>query len=625
MLNSISQGTNYSEPCIRNNLESVVVRFAGDSGDGVQMIGGCFSTSTAKNGNDLATFPDFPAEIRAPAGTTYGVSAFQINFGARRIKTSGDEPDVLVALNPAALRVELPALRRGGLLIVDEGAFTQRTLKKAGYQDSPFNSGDLDGYRLLKVNVSALTLQALKPLNLTKAESLQCKNMWVLGLTYWLFSRNTEATEKWLEQKFSNQRSIADANIAALKAGNAYGETTELSPDMSVFSIDPAPLARGAYRSITGSEAMAWGLIAGSNLVSLSPFFASYPITPASPVLHILSKLTHLNVSIHQAEDEIAAVCMAIGASYAGHLGITSSSGPGISLKSEAISLAVACELPLVVINTQRAGPSTGMPTKTEQADLLQAIYGRHGESPVAVLASRSPADCFDVAIEAIRIATQFMTPVFVLSDGYISNAAQPWLIPNLDDYQPVPVEFLSASDGQGPFDRDSKTLARNWVRPGTAGLEHRIGGLEKDEFTGAISYDAQNHQRMVTLRSEKISRIADFLPEQSVEAGPEKGELVVVGWGSSFGAISRAVSISIEEGKSVAHIHLRNLWPLPRNLGKLLSRYRNILVPELNTGQLRSILRDQLLVDAKGFNKVSGQPFKIMELREIITQVVGG
>ena len=603
----------------REPLESVVVRFAGDSGDGIQLTGNRFAAVTALAGNDLATFPDFPAEIRAPVGTTYGVSAFQINFGARTIKTSGDSPDVLVALNPAALKVELPRLRPGGLVIVDVGSFAERDLRKAGYAADPRKDGSLSPYRVIEIDVSRLTLEAAKPLGLSQHDALRCKNFWTLGLIYWMFDRDRGVTAEWLKKRFMDEPLVARANIAALDAGHAFGETAELNGELIGYSVAPASLAPGLYRTVTGGEALAWGLLVGAHLADLKLFFASYPITPASPLLHALARLRSLGVTTFQAEDEIAAVCSAIGASYAGSLGVTSSSGPGLALKGEALGLAVATELPLVVINTQRAGPSTGMPTKTEQSDLMQALYGRHGESPVAVLAARAPSDCFETAIEAVRIATKFMIPVILLSDGYIANAAQPWQVPNVEGITPFPVRFRREADGFQPYSRDPETLARPWAIPGVPGLEHRIGGLEKDSVTGDISYDPGNHQRMTDLRAAKLDRITADIPEQTVEIGPDSGRLAVVGWGSTYGPINRAVSSLIDRGYDVAHIHVRYLCPLPRNMGEVLGRYDRVLVPEMNKGQLVTILRAQYLVPAEGLNKVSGQPFKIDEIEKAV------
>ncbi|MBK8209813.1 MAG: 2-oxoacid:acceptor oxidoreductase subunit alpha [Rhodospirillales bacterium] len=603
----------------RASLDSVVVRFAGDSGDGIQLAGNRFAAVTALAGNDLGTFPDFPAEIRAPVGTTYGVSAFQINFGARAIKTSGDSPDVLVALNPAALKVELPRTKPGGIVIVDTGSFTERNLRKAGYAADPLADDSLADYRIISIDVSKLTLEAAKPFGVSQHDALRCKNFWAIGLIYWMFDRDRASTVSWLKKRFTDEPIIAQANIAALNAGHAFGETAELNGDLVGYSVAAAELRPGLYRTITGGEALAWGLVVGTHLAELKLFFASYPITPASPLLHALARLRSLGVTTFQAEDEIAAICAAIGASYAGSLGVTSSSGPGLALKSEALGLAVAAELPLVVVNTQRAGPSTGMPTKTEQSDLMQALFGRHGESPVAVLAARAPTDCFETAIEAVRIATKFMIPVLVLSDGYIANAAQPWRMPSVETMAPFPVHFHTDPVGFEPYARNPETLARPWAVPGTPGMEHRIGGLEKDSLSGDISYSPANHQQMTDTRAAKLDRIARDIPEQTVEIGPESGRLAVVGWGSTYGPINRAISSLVERGCDVAHIHLRHLCPMPRNLGELLSRYDRVLVPEMNKGQLVTLLRAHYLVPAEGLNKVSGQPFKIEEIETAV------
>ena len=605
----------------RQELGSAVVRFAGDSGDGIQFIGSQFTQSTAMSGNDLATFPDFPAEIRAPAGTTFGVSAFQINFGADVIKTSGDDCDMIVALNPAALKVELPELKKGGFIIADTATFTERNLHKAHFDSNPLEDGTLDAYQVIEFDISKLTMEAVKDFGLNKKGALRCKNMWALGFVYWIYNRDRQPTIDWLKEKFANKADVAGANIAALNAGHALGETAEMPHDILGFSIGKANIQPGEYRTVTGAEALTWGLVTGAKLVDLKLTFCSYPITPASSILHYLSNLMEFDVVTFQAEDEIAAICSAIGASYAGTLGVTSSSGPGIALKGEAMGLAINTELPLVIINSQRAGPSTGMPTKTEQSDLFQAVFGRNADSPLVVLATRSPSDCFDVAIEAVRLATRYMTPVIVLTDGYISNAAEPWLIPDVEDYEQTPVKFRTKPEGFKPFLRDEVTLARPWAIPGTPGLEHRIGGLEKDSETGHISYDAENHQRMTNVRAAKINGIANDLPAQKVEDGAEEGQLAVVGWGSTYGPINRAVSTLREEGLDVSHIHLRHIWPLPKNLGQLLGGFKKILVPEMNNGQLVTLLRSQYLVNAQGLNKVSGQPFKIAEIETAIRE----
>ena len=603
----------------RQELGSAVVRFAGDSGDGMQFIGSQFTQSTALCSNDLATFPDFPAEIRAPAGTTFGVSAFQINFGATVIKTSGDDCDMVVVMNPAALKVVLPELKLGGLILVDSGTFTERNLHKAHYDTNPLEDGSLTPYRLIELDISAMTLEAVKKFGLGKKEALRCKNMWTLGLVYWMYDRDRQVTIDWLNVKFTNLPDLAAANIAALNAGHAFGETAEIPDGVHGFSIGKADIAPGEYRTVTGAEALSWGLVAGAKLAGLKMTFCSYPITPASSLLHTLCNLMDYDVVTFQAEDEIAAVCTAIGASYAGSLGVTSSSGPGIALKAEAIGLAISAELPLIVVNSQRAGPSTGMPTKTEQSDLHQAVFGRNADSPLVVVASRSPSDCFDVAIEAVRLSVKYMTPAILLTDGYIGNAAEPWLIPDFESFESFPVEFRTDPEGYQPFLRDEKTLARPWATPGTPGLEHRIGGLEKDFDTGHISYDSANHQRMTEIRVAKINGIADDIPLQTVEEGDDKGEMAVVGWGSTFGPINRAVSALRDEGGKVSHIHIRHIWPLPKNLGDLLEGFDQVLVPELNKGQLSTVLRSQYLTDAQTLSKVSGQPFKISEIEAAI------
>jgi 2-oxoglutarate ferredoxin oxidoreductase subunit alpha len=606
-------------PQTRAPLESAVVRFAGDSGDGMQLTGGRFTEVTAVAGNDLSTFPDFPAEIRAPVGTTFGVSSFQINFGSRAIKTAGDQLDVLVAMNPAALTVELKELKTGGLIVADSGSFNERNLRKAGYTENPLEDGSLEKYRVIKLDISQLTLDAVKPFGLSNKDALRCKNMWTLGLIFWMFDREREDTITWLKEKFAKLPQVADANIAALNAGNAFGETAEMPDGFDGYEVGQAAIEPGLYRTVTGGEALSWGLVAGSELAGLKIFMGSYPITPASPLLHALSHMKEFGVVTFQAEDEIAAVCSAIGASYSGMIGVTSSSGPGIALKAEAIGLAISVELPLIIVNSQRAGPSTGLPTKTEQSDLYQAVYGRNADSPLVVLATRSPSDCFDVAIEAVRIATKYMTPVMLLTDGYIANAAEPWAIPDMDKIEPFPVKFHTEIEGFHPSKRDDKTLARVWAIPGTPGLEHRVGGIEKAYTSGNISYDADNHQRMTDVRKAKIDGIANDIPLQGVEIGNDKGKLAVVGWGSTFGSVSRAVGNLRAEGLDVSHIHLRHIWPLPRNLGDLLGNFDKVLVPEMNSGQLRTVLRAEYLVPAEGLNKVSGQPFKIAEIEAAI------
>ncbi len=606
--------------------EAVVVRFAGDSGDGMQLTGGQFTLSTALAGNDLATFPDFPAEIRAPQGTTFGVSAFQINFGSAAIETAGDQPDVLIAMNPAALKVNANEVREGGLLIIDEGEFTARNLAKAGYEQSPLEDGSLAKWQVVHFNISQLTLDAVKPFGLGNKEALRCKNMWTLGLALWMFDRDRKPIVDWLKTKFAKAPELAEANIAALNAGHAYGETVEMGAPFKQHHIAPAPAEPGLYRTVTGAEALALGLVAGCQLAGLPMFFGSYPITPASPLLHHLARLKEFGITTFQAEDEIAAICAAIGASYAGQLGITSSSGPGIALKTEAIGLAVMTELPLVVVNSQRGGPSTGLPTKTEQSDLYQAVYGRNADSPVPVIAARSPADAFECAIEACRIATRYMTPVILLTDGYIANAAEPWRVPDMSGYEPFPVKFFDTPPAEGqavmPYSRGDG-LARPWIKPGTPGLEHRIGGIEKAPGTGNIDYRPEVHQEMTDTRAAKVLGIANSIPDQKVCIGREGAELAVVGWGSTFGPIHQAVRRSLARGQDVAHVHVRHIWPMAKNMSVLLKGFKHILVPEMNMGQFKTVLRDQFLVDAKPLTKVSGHPFRIAEIEAAIDKML--
>jgi 2-oxoglutarate/2-oxoacid ferredoxin oxidoreductase subunit alpha len=606
--------------------EAVVVRFAGDSGDGMQLTGSQFTLATALAGNDLATFPDFPAEIRAPQGTTFGVSAFQINFGSATIDTAGDEPDVLIAMNPAALAVNVDALKPGGLIIVDEGEFGARNLAKAGYDANPLEDGSLARWQVVRFNISQLTLDAVKPFALGNKEALRCKNMWTLGLALWMFDRPRKPVEDWLKAKFAKAPLLAEANIAALNAGHAFGETAEIGSPLKQHHIDPAPAAPGLYRTVTGAEAISLGLVAGAQLAGLPMFFGGYPITPASAILHHLARLKEYRVTTFQAEDEIAAIGAAIGASFAGALGVTSSSGPGIALKMEAMGLAIMTELPLVIVNSQRGGPSTGLPTKTEQSDLYQAVYGRNGDAPMPVLAARSPADAFDCAIEACRIAVQYMTPVMLLTDGYIANAAEPWRVPDMSGYAPFPVAFHDAPLGEGeavnPYARDDD-LKRVWIRPGTPGLMHRIGGIEKNVGTGHIDYSPDNHQAMTDIRADKVLGVAKSIPPQGLEQGEAGAALAVVGWGSTYGPIAQAVRRARARGLDVAHIHIRHIWPLPTNLGELLRGFGRVIVPEMNNGQLKTLLRDQYLVDARPVLKTSGQPFKIAEIEAAIAEAL--
>lgn len=588
----------------------------------MQLLGTQFTASTAAAGSDFATFPDYPAEIRAPAGTTFGVSAYQINLGAGPITTAGDSPQVLVAFNPAALKVSLPLIAPGALILLNTDSFTARNLTKAGYAEDPRETGELDGYQVVPVDLTRLTLEAVNDFGLSKSEGGRCKNFYALGVLLWMFGRELETIEQWLKRRFAKDDTVREANLTALRAGHAYGETSELAAAVPRFAVALAEFEPGEYRGIRGSDALALGLAAAGELAGRSLLFCSYPITPASPLLHRLAQLGELGVGVFQAEDEIAAVCAAIGASYAGAVGVTSSSGPGIALKTEAIGLAINAELPLVIVNSQRGGPSTGLPTKTEQSDLYQAVYGRNADAPVPVLAARSPSDCFDTAIEAVRIAVRHMTPVILLSDGYLANAAEPWKIPDMEAYAPIeanPVPPKSADDDGEfvAFKRDPETFGRPWIAPGMPELAHRIGGLEKDIRTGQISYDADNHQKMSDMRAAKVQSVANFIPDQDVEIGPQRGRLALVGWGSTYGALYQAAHAMA--GRDVSHIHLRHLSPLPKNLGDLLSGFDRVLVPEMNMGQLSTLLRDKLGIDPISLPKVTGQPFLIEELCEAI------
>jgi len=609
------------QPSPREILESVVIRFAGDSGDGMQLTGSQFTTATADAGNDLATFPDFPAEIRAPAGTTYGVSGFQIHFAAHDVQTPGDEPDVLVAMNPAALKVNTDILKPGGLVVVNTGAFTANNLKKAGYESNPLEDGTLDRFRVLALDVTKLTLDSVKEVGLGAKEANRCKNMWTLGLMYWLFGRERDQTISWLKSKFAKNPKLAEANIAALNAGHIYAENAELPHGITAYRVPAARLAPGEYRNISGNEATAWGLVTGARLAGLQIMYGSYPITPASSLLHNLARLKHFGVTTFQAEDEIAAVAAAIGASFGGSIGVTGTSGPGVALKSEAIGLAIATELPLVIVDVQRGGPSTGLPTKTEQSDLFQAVWGRNGDAPLAVLAAATPGDCFYMAVEAIRIAVKYMTPVILLTDGYLANGAEPWPLPDLDALEPFPVKFRKDPEDFHPFLRNEDTLARVWAIPGTPGLEHRIGGIEKHRDTGHISYDPRNHHLMTKIRQQKISGIARDIARAKVDQGDDHGDLLIVGWGSTYGSISQAVRVLREKGHGVSHLHLRNIWPLPEGLGEVLRSFNSVLVPELNNGQLVKLLRAEYLVDAVSLTRVTGLPFRIAGLVDAVEE----
>jgi len=598
-------------------VSNVIIRFAGDSGDGIQLTGALFSHNSAKLGNDISTLPDFPAEIRAPAGTLAGVSSFQLNFSSYDVHTPGDRPDVLVALNPAALKSHLEDLKSGGILIANNDAFTEQDLAKAGYEADPREDGSLSGYQVYSVPITSLTEGAVEPVGLGKKQAVLCKNMFTLGVVSWLYDRSLAQLNERIDELLAGKRpEMAEANKLALQAGYNYADTVEVF--MGQYRVKKADLPPGKYRRITGNEATALGFLAAAERAGRPLVYASYPITPASDILHELSKLRHFGVRTMQAEDEIAAVGMAIGAAYGGSLGLTGTSGPGIALKSEAIGLAVMAELPLVVANIQRAGPSTGMPTKTEQADLLQALFARNGESPVAIVAPATPADCFAMAIEAFRLAVTYMTPVFFLSDGYIANGSEPWRLPGPEDLPGIPVAFAEDPAGFQPYARDPRTLARPWAIPGTPGLEHRIGGLEKEDGSGNVSYNSANHERMVALRRDKIAGIAADIPPLAVH-GPEQGEVLVLGWGSTAGAIRHAVDNVRARGHAVAWAHLRYLNPFPANIEAVLRRYRRVLVPELNLGQLRMLLRAEFLVDAVGLNKVQGQPLLTSEVEDAI------
>jgi 2-oxoglutarate ferredoxin oxidoreductase subunit alpha len=609
------------QPIARETLDSVVIRFAGDSGDGIQLTGNQFTTATADAGNDLSTFPDYPAEIRAPAGTTYGVSVFQIHFASHDIQTPGDAPDVLVAMNPAALMVSTDILKPGGLVVVNTGAFSANNLKKAGYESNPLEDGTLDRFRVLAIDVTRLTLDAVKSVGLGSKDASRCKNMWTLGLMYWLFGREREQTVKWLKAKFAERPKLAEANIAALNAGHIYGENAELPHGINAYQVPSANLTPGEYRNISGNEATAWGLVTGAKLAGLKVMYGSYPITPASNLLHNLARLKHFGVTTFQAEDEIAAVSAAVGASFGGSIGVTGTSGPGVALKAEAIGLAIAAELPLVIVNVQRGGPSTGLPTKTEQSDLFQAVWGRNGDAPLVVLAAATPGDCYYMAIEAIRIAVRYMTPVILLTDGSLANSAEPWPLPNLDALEPFPVEFHKDPEGFHPFLRDENSLARVWAVPGTPGLEHRIGGLEKHRDTGHISYDPHNHHLMTKLRYNKVQGIARDIAAAKVDQGEDHGDLLVVGWGSTYGSISQAVRELRTKGHHVSHLHIRNIWPLPEGLAALLGSFNSVLVPELNNGQLVKLLRAEYLVDAESLTRVTGRPFRIAGLVQAVEE----
>jgi 2-oxoglutarate ferredoxin oxidoreductase subunit alpha len=604
----------------REVIDKACIRFCGDSGDGMQITGSQFTNTAALYGNDLATFPDFPAEIRAPAGTLPGVSGFQVHFSSSDVYTPGDAVDVLVAMNPAALKMNLPDLRTNGILIVNLDNFKENDLRKAQITVSPLEDHSLDGYRLFSVELTKLTRAALKELGLDAKSMDRCKNFFALGMCYWLYNRSMDSTLRYLEDKFKGKPQLIAANRMAMRAGYSYCEATEAF--QISYEIPPAKLSPGTYRNISGNAALAMGFVAASDKAGIPLFLGSYPITPASDILHELSQYKDFGVITFQAEDEIAAVTSAIGAAYTGALGITTTSGPGMALKTEAIGLAVAVELPLVICDIQRGGPSTGLPTKTEQADLLQALFGRNSEAPIPVLAPSTPGDCFWVALEASRIAIKYMVPVIVLSDGYLANGAEPWKIPDVSELPEIPVHFETNAEDFHPYRRNPNTLARPWAVPGTPGLEHRVGGIEKQDVTGNINYDPLNHERMVRLRAAKVEAVADDIPD-AVPAGDQSGDLLIVAWGSTHGPITAALKTAREKGQSVGHVHLRHLNPLPKNLGEVLKRYRHVLVPEMNMGQLLMILRAKYLVDAQGYNKIQGKPFKQSEIEQRIDEIL--
>ncbi|HVA76639.1 MAG TPA: 2-oxoacid:acceptor oxidoreductase subunit alpha [Candidatus Binataceae bacterium] len=603
--------------------EHVVIRFVGDSGDGMQLTGMQFTTESAMAGNDIATLPDFPAEIRAPAGTLAGVSGFQLNFSSSQIFTAGDEPDVMVAMNPAALKANLEDLPANGLLIVDREAFTDANLKRAGYTANPLTDHSLDKYQVIQVDVTKLTALAVHGLGLNNRAVFRSRNMFVLGMLSWLYQRPTQSTIDYLQSRFKKTPDILEANIRVFKAGFNYGETTEMFT--SSYEVPAAKIAPGLYRNITGNTAAALGFVAAAVKSGRPLFLGSYPITPASDVLHELAAFKNFPVFTFQAEDEIAGVCSAIGASFGGAIAITTTSGPGMNLKAEAVGLAVKVELPLVITDIQRAGPSTGMPTKPEQADLLQAMYGRHGESPIPIIAASTPADCFDCAYEAVRIAVKYMTPVILLTDGQLANGAEPWLLPKVEDLAPIKVEFATNPIGFLPYSRDDQTLARPWAIPGTPGLEHRLGGITGENLTGNISYSPANHELMIRTRARKVAGIAQDIPPTEIFGDADGGDLVVLGWGSTFGPIREAVKQVREKGKKVSHIHLRYLNPLPRDLADKLRKFKTVMIAEMNMGQLLKMIRADYLIGAIGFNKIQGRPFKVSELVTRINRVLEG
>jgi 2-oxoglutarate ferredoxin oxidoreductase subunit alpha len=603
-------------------LASVVIRFTGDSGDGMQLTGTEFTRASALDGNDVATFPDFPAEIRAPAGSLAGVSGFQVQFSSNNIYTAGDVPDVLVAMNPAALKTNVADLAPGGILIIDSGAFKKKNLEMAGYAQSPLDDDSLKSWRVVDVDVSKAVTTALQGTGLSTKDVMRTRNMYALGLIFWLYGRDPEREAESIRRKFARRPEVAEANVRAFEAGYHFGETTEIFD--ATYRVPAAKLEPGLYRSITGNEATALGIAAAAQLSGRPLFYGSYPITPASDILHVLSGYRHFGVTTFQAEDEIAAVASAIGASFGGAIGVTGTSGPGFALKQEGVGLAIMAELPLVIVNVQRGGPSTGLPTKTEQADLMQALFGRNGEAPLAVLAPATPAECFELAIEAVRLAVAHMCPVVLLTDGGLANGAEPWRLPDLERLRSIPVTYRTDPEGFGPYQRDPETLARPWAVPGTPGLEHRIGGLEKADGSGEVSYDAANHERMIELRQAKVDRIADRLPPAEL-FGDDDGDLLIVGWGGTYGALHQATQALRSAGHAVSQLHLRYLNPMQRNVPELLRRFDRVLVAELNSGQLRRLLRAEHLVPALGLNKLRGQPFRVSEVVEAARAALDG
>jgi len=602
-------------------VDRVVIRFAGDSGDGMQLTGSQFTETTAVMGNDLATYPDFPAEIRAPAGSLAGVSSFQIQFSSDIIQTPGDDLDVLVAMNPAALKTNLQDLKESGIILANKANYTKKNLKLAGWESNPLEDDTLKNYQLIDLDMTKIVAHAVEDMGLSPKTVSRSTNMFALGLMFWMYDRSMDSTLSFLKKKFAKRPELVESNVRALKAGYHYGDTIEAV--QSSYKVPKATFEPGIYRNIMGNQALCYGLMAAANKSNCELFYGGYPITPASDILHILSSQKNFNVKTFQAEDEIAAIMSVIGASFSGLLGITATSGPGIALKSEAMGLAISTELPLVIVNVQRGGPSTGMPTKTEQADLLQALFGRNGEAPIPVIAASTPADCFYVAFEACRIALEHMTPIILLSDAYIANGSEPWLIPSMDNLSEIKNHIVKNGNGFLPFKRNKKQLARNWALPGSPTLEHRVGGLEKDEQTGNVSYDPLNHQKMTDLRHQRVDIIAESIPKVK-PYGSKSGDILVLGWGSTFGSIRSAVNEAREDGRSVAHVHLNHINPFPKNLGEVLLKFRNVLIPEMNCGQLLMLIRSKFLVNARGLNKVQGKPFTVNEIYSAINEISG-